>query len=884
MIALLAGAAAAQERGPASAFRTAPIPPRITCALTTPVDSFLFRNNVYVPTTFTVRVCVYNIDTLEADTVLVSLISNTRFTVFPPATRMFSARLAPGDSICGTFDCMITSRTYQEGDGLDTIRAVVTTSNGGSSTCGKTHWVEHEHLPAFSLSCDAPIKQIVWDDASNDYIPNPFVVNLDILNRGDNNADSTKVLLILPPGFSPDTTTGNDPVQFLGLLAPGDSRHLQWGIRTVKTYKDFCDTIRFQVQGKGGLGNKIVIDTCSVLICVQAARQAEYQLKCDYLPDSIRFINQRYTPDPFIYKFDVTNIGTADGRGVQAQVLLPPSITLVAPPPPNPNPINIGGLAKGETKSFQWRLSARPRTKLDTMVICMRVWDTFNNSDTCCDQIIIDSVRCGAFCVTVVCPDSIRVDSLNGIYTNNPFDLKFQVRNCGSDYIDSVRATMLVFDSDVNTLTPTAVVIGRLDPDSVANFSWTCKALPRAIGSNVKIQFKVESLLGSCADPVTAECQVYIPPLRAPNLNAQCVLVPPDTVRFDPDLLKYSPDTVLFKVIVTNNGGAPAEEVCVTPDIPPGFSILLGPTDSVTQCIQRPVSISRPDTVVWRLIPLQRTYGALLQFGATVVSKNATQVGCTSSVFVVAFPWVSAIAITQDNVGYYTQEIFAPVTIDQSDNKDIKDIDFEVAYDRSVVSFLRPETAGTLLRTWTVNAATTSAPAPSTTDTLHFHASNTDPLAGSGILLYLVFRAEFGAPPNELSVAKSDLQFVRNLAPRLPSFNAGSIFVKTTDGLATVSGACLRPMDASDRYIITQNRPNPFNPSTVIDYAVPEETRVRIEVMDALGRPVQTLVNGTKQKGYYQVTFDGSNLPSGMYFYRMETPKYTRIMKMILAR
>ncbi|MDH7515103.1 MAG: HYR domain-containing protein [Bacteroidota bacterium] len=74
----------------------------------------------------------------------------------------------------------------------------------------------------------------------------------------------------------------------------------------------------------------------------------------------------------------------------------------------------------------------------------------------------------------------------------------------------------------------------------------------------------------------------------------------------------------------------------------------------------------------------------------------------------------------------------------------------------------------------------------------------------------------------------------------------------------------------ADGYSLEQNYPNPFNPSTTISYALPEETFVRIRVLDSYGRRVRSLVDAVKPAGSHRVEFDGSDLPSGIYIYRLE--------------
>ncbi len=89
---------------------------------------------------------------------------------------------------------------------------------------------------------------------------------------------------------------------------------------------------------------------------------------------------------------------------------------------------------------------------------------------------------------------------------------------------------------------------------------------------------------------------------------------------------------------------------------------------------------------------------------------------------------------------------------------------------------------------------------------------------------------------------------------------------------------------AVDNYSLDQNYPNPFNPSTKISWQSPVGSHQSIKVYDVLGNEVATLVDEYREAGRYEVTFDGSNLASGMYLYRLQAGSFVETKKMILIK
>lgn len=83
---------------------------------------------------------------------------------------------------------------------------------------------------------------------------------------------------------------------------------------------------------------------------------------------------------------------------------------------------------------------------------------------------------------------------------------------------------------------------------------------------------------------------------------------------------------------------------------------------------------------------------------------------------------------------------------------------------------------------------------------------------------------------------------------------------------------------------LQQNYPNPFNPITKIKYQIPEDTRVSFKIFNVLGEEIKTIVNEYQSAGYKEITFNGEDLPSGFYFYRLQTDKFTDVKKMLLVK
>ncbi len=102
------------------------------------------------------------------------------------------------------------------------------------------------------------------------------------------------------------------------------------------------------------------------------------------------------------------------------------------------------------------------------------------------------------------------------------------------------------------------------------------------------------------------------------------------------------------------------------------------------------------------------------------------------------------------------------------------------------------------------------------------------------------------------------------------------------------SGALVSVEIANDllpvKYHVSQNYPNPFNPTTTINFSIPEATFVYLKIFNSLGEEIQTLISEELSAGNYKYDWNAINLPSGIYFYKLQSENFIETKKMILIK
>ncbi len=126
--------------------------------------------------------------------------------------------------------------------------------------------------------------------------------------------------------------------------------------------------------------------------------------------------------------------------------------------------------------------------------------------------------------------------------------------------------------------------------------------------------------------------------------------------------------------------------------------------------------------------------------------------------------------------------------------------------------------------------------------------------------------------------------------------NGGAILSTKTAGEVTTT-VLDNKYNIPNTFSLSQNYPNPFNPTTKIEYTIPTSPQtplfnkergrgevIILKIYDILGREIKTLVNKQQPPGNYEVTFDGSEFASGVYFYRLQVGNYSQTKKLILLK
>ena len=164
----------------------------------------------------------------------------------------------------------------------------------------------------------------------------------------------------------------------------------------------------------------------------------------------------------------------------------------------------------------------------------------------------------------------------------------------------------------------------------------------------------------------------------------------------------------------------------------------------------------------------------------------------------------------------------------------------------------------------------------------------------NGLLATMFFTVKNDALPGNFSIdsvmqienvggniRETNIQFASpdGLTTYHPDFQEGNVAILVPTGINDDLNSAL-PKDFS----LAQNYPNPFNPTTIIGFSLPTASHVKLEVFNVLGQKVETLADGKYSAGNYNMEFNATNHPSGVFFYRLTHDNGVETKKMILIK
>jgi len=205
------------------------------------------------------------------------------------------------------------------------------------------------------------------------------------------------------------------------------------------------------------------------------------------------------------------------------------------------------------------------------------------------------------------------------------------------------------------------------------------------------------------------------------------------------------------------------------------------------------------------------------------------------------------------------KRIEVPIRVENP--RDLKAFGMKVTYPRELLTFQEVNNGSGTEEWVVVDGYETS---PGTITLAGFH---TEPIQSESptVIATLVFDVQDGAGPASGELAVVDL-------------------MEDVSQAVAMNGHISVDADIPSLYVLKQNAPNPFNPDTEIQFALPEAAKVNVTVYNTVGQVVEVLVNSKMEAGYHAVRWSGENVASGIYFYRMEAGNFVCTRAMILMK
>jgi len=838
--------------------------PRLVCSLDGP-DTIRYTDAGYDPNPFVLDLDVRNTGDAPARGVFAALLQGADLSIDPSdvALKKIADSLMINQSVQASFKIKVLNRSVTRSD---TIRISVYASNGGAVVCEKVIIIEAVRGPILKLHCSDPVT-LTFDERTNSYIPSPFTVTLDVTNTGNAPADSVTAEFLSSPNVT--LATGEKPSKLLSVrMNPGDTGSMQWSLTALPTLTGSVDTIWLQAKVKGTMLEEII--PCPVIINIPQVRKAELGLLCN-TQTGFRVVDGHLEPGQASFRLVVRNTGNAAAFNAKATISIFGNMTLPANEVFTKNADSIALMP--DSMVFTWSLSPIVSTKDDTARICFDVAADFLTPVKCCVDIVIPGINSNPGSVTVGCSaiDTVRGNDTTRMYPN-PIIISAQIANPDSRPIDSIQVN-IVLPNGLELATGDSVprFIQRLDPQQGSTLTWNANVI--ADTSTVIKERKVRIQVISNGNVQYCDLTIIVVPFKPIGGKAFTVhCSAPDSIRYINSQIGLQPSPFQVTVTVTNTGTEKLEPVSVTLS----SASILSPQEPLFRTIAGGILPGTSESVSWTYTPMLNKTSYLVDASITVQADTLPVQVCTTSTVVEGVSKIVTISMPKGNVVGFGQTVSIPVEITNPDQVAVKEFRFDLRFDSTMVALQNITRAQTLTAQWQNVSAT-----PLTTGWYRFTGTSEVPTIGTGVLFNTIFagKVDLGGY-GKFDIVTSPL----DLTDAEPS---ESYDITLVDGDITSSGSCVLPLDASELFIVEQNRPNPFNPSTHITYQLPKNAaglETALEVYDTFGRLVRRQSEGLRDGGVHTAVFDASGLDSGLYYYRIHAGTYSKMKKMLYVK
>jgi hypothetical protein len=464
----------------------------------------------------------------------------------------------------------------------------------------------------------------------------------------------------------------------------------------------------------------------------------------------------------------------------------------------------------------------------------------------------------------------IIADNMNLRYVPMPFTVTVTVTNAGDMLTDSVWAR-IVLPKDLELATPDIpdhhtkhILPAYLFPAQSGSTTWQVRHPNTDVDKSYVVTVWVKT---KNADSSKCEISIVIPQLDSPILSPRCFV--PDSLRFDENLDSYVPNPFTVRLTCVNNGNTKMFGAEGTIILPPDleFDVPQPTTKSFTPAdLDKYIPPAPAAELTWTVRWTKRYRSdTTAQIRWTVTGRrftgeqmDSTEVRCR----IASIPGLRPLYRCAGHMWPDSLGVNAAGT-------DVEPNPFTI---RRTIKNVSKQTGG-------IKRSYISFPP----DGLSLDPSSPDPMDQTMDLVL---------EKGESHTFEWLIKVQNRVTRRLPLFTMIAI---TDEGyevrcekyipianVRTLVGGDFLPLPVTTR--LKQNHPNPFNPTTTIEYHLGEAGEYSLTLYDALGRMLRVLDSGYKPAGTYTYEFDATGLSSGVYLYKLETAGFTETKRMILSR